>query len=263
MNVNSEEKKNPKYDFKNQVALITGASTGIGFAAAKAFAQAGASVVLVDINKEALGIATEQLTSLGFRAISIICDVTDEAQVATMIAQTVKTFGGLDMAFNNAGIAGPSGIFTDESAEDFDKVNAVNLRGVWACMKHEIKQMQSQGGGAIVNCSSLGGLVGQAGRAAYHATKHGVIGLTKSAGVEYASSNIRINAVCPGVIDTPMLAALKEKSPDAMREVIRDQPIGRLGLPEEIASAVLWLCSPGANFVIAAALPVDGGFIAH
>ena len=263
MNVNSEEKKNPKYDFKNQVALITGASTGIGFAAAKAFAQAGASVVLVDINKDALRMATEQLTSFGFRAISIICDVTDEAQVATMIAQTVKTFGGLDMAFNNAGIAGPSGIFTDESAEDFDKVNAVNLRGVWACMKHEIKQMQSQGGGAIVNCSSLGGLVGQAGRAAYHATKHGVIGLTKSAGVEYASSNIRINAVCPGVIDTPMLAALKEKSLDAMREVIRDQPIGRLGLPEEIASAVLWLCSPGATFVIAAALPVDGGFIAH
>jgi len=263
MNVNSEEKKNPKYDFKNQVALITGASTGIGFAAAKAFAQAGASVVLVDINKDALGIATDQLTSLGFRAISIICDVTEEAQVATMIAQTVKTFGRLDMAFNNAGIAGPSGIFTDETAEDYDNVNAVNLRGVWACMKHEIKQMQSQGGGAIVNCSSLGGLVGQAGRAAYHATKHGVIGLTKSAGVEYASSNIRINAVCPGVIDTPMLAVLKEKSPGAMREVIRDQPIGRLGLPEEIASAVLWLCSPGANFVIAAALPVDGGFIAH
>jgi NAD(P)-dependent dehydrogenase (short-subunit alcohol dehydrogenase family) len=248
---------------KIRLHLLPGASTGIGFATAKAFTEAGASVVLVDINKDALRIATEQLISFEFKAISIICDVTDEPQVATMIEQTVKTFGRLDMAFNNAGIAGPSGIFTDETAEDFDKVTSVNLRGVWSCMKHEIKQMQTQGGGTIVNCSSLGGLVGQAGRTAYHATKHGVIGLTKSAGVEYAARNIRINAVCPGVIDTPMLAALKEKSPDAMKEVIRNQPIGRLGLPEEIASAVLWLCSPGANFVIATALPVDGGFIAH
>ncbi|SHL97921.1 SDR family oxidoreductase [Mucilaginibacter sp. OK098] len=176
---------------------------------------------------------------------------------------TTDTFGRLDMAFNNAGIAGPSSIFTDETVEEFDKVNAINLKGVWTCMKHEIKQMEAQGSGAIVNCSSLGGLVGQAGRSAYHGTKHGVIGLTKSVGLEYASRGTRVNAVCPGVIDTPMFAALGTISPAAMKQVMLDQPIERLGSPEEIAEAVPWLCSPGASFVIPTALPVDGGFIAH
>ena len=254
---------NPVYDFKGQVALVTGASAGIGLATAKAFAEAGAAVVLVDINDQALQIATAGLTSAGHKALAIACDVSNESQAAAMVEQAVTTFGRLDMAFNNAGIAGPSGTFTDETAEAFDKVNAVNLRGVWTCMKHELKQMLAQRSGAIVNCSSLGGLVGQSGRAAYHATKHGVLGLTKSAGLEYAPLGIRINAVCPGVIDTPMLADLKERSPEAMKEVLREQPIDRLGLPEEIAAAVLWLCSPAASFVVATALPVDGGFTAH
>ncbi len=179
-----------------------------------------------------------------------------------MVERTVAEFGRLDVAFNNAGIAGPSGDLADEDIAAFDQVAAINLRGIWTCIKHELRQMRSQGSGAIVNCSSLGGLVGQAGRASYHATKHGVIGLTTSTAMEYAPRGIRINAVCPGVIDTPMRAAWPGP-PEAMDAILRDQPIGRLGRADEIAAAVLWLCSPAASFVIGVALPVDGGFVAH
>jgi NAD(P)-dependent dehydrogenase (short-subunit alcohol dehydrogenase family) len=164
------------------------------------------------------------------------------------------------MAYNNAGILGPMGDITEETGAAFDEVNAINLRGIWACMKHELLHMRRQGSGAIVNCSSLGGLVGLPGRSAYHAGKHGVIGLTKCAALDYAASNIRINAICPGCIDTPMGDGI---DPEAMKEFLRDQPIGRMGRAEEIAAAVLWLCSPGASFVLGVALPVDGGFVAH
>jgi NAD(P)-dependent dehydrogenase (short-subunit alcohol dehydrogenase family) len=254
---------NPTYDFKGQVALVTGASSGMGLATAQAFAGAGAAVVLADINEEALRAATDGLTSAGHRAIGVTCDVADESQVAAMVERAVATFGRLDMAFNNAGIQVPPSDAADEPAENFDRVTAVNLRGVWTCMKHELRQMRGQGSGAIVNCSSLGGLVGLPSRAAYHASKHGVIGLTKSAAVEYAPRGVRINAVCPGTIDTPMVADMLEGQADAMREIMRDQPIGRLGRADEIAAAVLWLCSPGASFVLGVALPVDGGFTAH
>ncbi|MGI4944549.1 MAG: SDR family oxidoreductase, partial [Janthinobacterium lividum] len=165
-----------------------------------------------------------------------------------------------DMAYHTAGILGPMGDVTDETGETFDGVNAVNLRGGWTCMKHELLHMRGRGSGAIVNCSSLGGLVGLPGRAAYHASKHGVIGLTKSAALDYAAKGIRVNAVCPGCIDTPMGAGI---DPAAMKEFLRDQPIGRMGMAEEVAAAVLWLCSPGASFVLGVALPVDGGFVAH
>jgi NAD(P)-dependent dehydrogenase (short-subunit alcohol dehydrogenase family) len=243
--------------------LVTGASSGIGLATVKAFAESGAAVVLADINTDALRSATEELITAGHRAIGITCDVADEARAAAMIERTVATYGRLDMAFNNAGIVGFTGDLAEESAESFDRVTAINLRGIWTCMKHELRQMRTQGSGAIVNCSSLGGLVGQAGRATYHATKHGVIGLTKSAAMDYAPRGIRINAVCPGVIATPMSTDMIENQPEAMKEVMRDQPIGRPGRPDEVAAAALWLCSPAASLVVGVALPVDGGFTAH
>jgi len=250
----------PTYDFSGQSALVTGAGSGMGLATARAFAQAGAAVALVDRNEKALMEATEKLKAAGYRAIAIACDVACEAQAQAAVRRTVEHFGRLDMAYNNAGILGPMGDMTAETAEGFDEVNAVNLRGVWTFMKHELLQMQRQGSGAIVNCSSLGGLVGLPGRAAYHASKHGVIGLTKCAALDNAARGIRVNAICPGCIDTPMGDGI---DPAAMQEFLRDQPIGRMGRADEIAAAVLWLCSPGASFVLGAALPVDGGFVAH
>ncbi|PXA75929.1 oxidoreductase [Caulobacter sp. D4A] len=250
----------PTYDFTGQVALVTGASSGLGLATARAFAQAGAAVVLSDINEIALASATGDLAAAGHRVKAVVCDVANEDQAESLVAQTIAAFGRLDMAYNNAGILGPMCDMTEETGAGFDQVAAVNLRGVWACMKHELIQMRKQGSGAIVNCSSLGGLVGLPGRAAYHATKHGVIGLTKSAAMDNAKRGIRVNAICPGCIETPMGDAI---DPAAMTEFLKEQPIGRMGRPEEIASAVLWLCSPGASFVLGVALPVDGGFVAH
>ncbi|MEW1777803.1 glucose 1-dehydrogenase [Streptomyces sp. NPDC086777] len=251
---------NPTYDFHDQVALVTGAASGMGLATARAFTEAGAAVVLADIDEKAVQRAAEELTAAGHRAIGVACDVTDEGQAAAMVDRAVATYGRLDMAFNNAGVQVPPSDAADETAENFDHVNAVNLRGVWAAQKHELRQMRQQGSGAIVNCSSLGGLVGLPERAAYHASKHGVIGLTKSAAVEYAPKGIRINAVCPGVIDTPMVADMLEGQAEAMAEIMKQQPIGRLGRADEIAAAVLWLCSPAASLVLGVALPVDGGY---
>jgi NAD(P)-dependent dehydrogenase (short-subunit alcohol dehydrogenase family) len=249
--------------FENRVALVTGAGSGMGLATAIAFAEAGAAVMLADINLETSRSAAERLVAAGHKAIGVRCDVGNEEEVSAMIDRTVSTFGRLDAAYNNAGVQSPAVETADATSVEFDRVNTVNLRGVWSCMKYELQQMRKQGSGAIVNCSSIGGLIGLPGRAVYHASKHGVIGLTRSAALEYAARGIRINAVCPGVIETPMVTEMLAKEPDAMREILRDQPIGRLGKPEEIAAAVLWLCGPGSSFVIGQALAVDGGFTAH
>ncbi|GBQ12906.1 SDR family oxidoreductase [Swaminathania salitolerans] len=253
----------PVYDFRGQVALVTGAARGIGLATSRAFARNGAVVVLSDHDGDLAGEEAERIVAGGGEALALACDVADEDDVATLLGEIDARFGRLDMAFNNAGIQVPPSDAADEPLSSFERVTAVNQRGVWACMKHELRLMRRQGSGAIVNCSSLGGLVGLPGRAAYHGTKHAVIGMTRSAGVEYAPRNIRINAICPGTIDTPMVQDMLESQPEAMVEIRKQQPIGRLGTAEEIAEAVLWLCSPAASFVIGVALPVDGGFTAH
>src|SRR5947209_16426127 len=235
----------------------------MGLTTAEAFAQAGAAVVLADVNGTALRAATDDLTAAGHTVLGVTCDVSDERQVAAMVKRAVGEFGRLDMAFNNAGIMAPPTDAADEPAEQFDRIEAINLRGVWACMKHELRQMREQGSGAVVNNSSLGGLVGLPGRAAYHASKHGVIGLTRSAALEYAPRGIRINAICPGTIETPMVAAMLANGELSMDDAIANQPIARLGQAGEMAAAVLWLCSPGASFVLGVALPVDGGYTAR
>ncbi len=245
---------------ENKVALVTGAGSGMGLAAARAFAAEGAAVALADINETAVRSAAEQLVAEGHKAIGIGSDVTDEAQVKAMVERTVSTFGRLDAAFNNAGVQSPVTEVADATLAEFDRVNDLNLRAVFTCMKYELLQMRKQRSGAIVNNSSLGGLVGVAGRSIYHAGKHGLLGLTKSAALDYAAKGIRINAVCPGIIDTPMVAGMLTSQAEEMKEMMRDVPINRLGRAEEIADAVVWLCGPGSTFVIGHALAVDGGY---
>lgn len=249
-----------KYDFIDRVALVTGAASGMGLATVRAFCEAGATVVMADIRQDLLSREADALRAKGYTVKTVFCDVSDEEQVRHMIEEIVQDFGQLDAAYNNAGIQSPIAETADASSEEFDRVNSINLRGVWNCMKYELQQMRRQNSGAIVNCSSLGGLVGIAGRGVYHATKHAVLGLTKSAALEYAARGIQINAVCPGIIRTPMVEDMLNSEPEAMDELMKLQPIGRLGEAEEVARAVLWLCSSDASFVTGQALAVDGGY---
>jgi NAD(P)-dependent dehydrogenase (short-subunit alcohol dehydrogenase family) len=247
--------------FESKVALVTGAASGLGLATAKAFAESGASVVLADWNEKAVYSAAEELAAKGHKTLAIRCDVADDAQVEAMVRQTVAAFGQLDAAYNNAGVQNVLAETADSPRDDYDRVMAINLRGVWSCMKFELQQMRKQGSGAIVNCSSLGGLLGGAERGTYHAAKHGVLGLTKSAALEYAARGIRINAICPGLIQTPMSDQMVAAGQgDALAALEKMVPMGRVGRPEEIADAVLWLCSSAASYITGQSISVDGGF---
>lgn len=251
---------NVSYDFSGKVALVTGACSGMGLACAKAFAKAGAAVVVADINEAALANLVAELTAAGHQALAVKCDVSKDQEVAAMVAAAVEKYGKLDMAYNNAGIQPPPAEMADQQPEDYRRVMGVNLDGVWSCMRHELAQMRKQGSGAIVNCASVGGLVAGPSLGIYYGSKHGVLGLTKSAAMDYAAQGIRVNAVCPGTIDTPMVAKMMAEQKDAMAHLMTLQAIGRLGTADEIAQAVLWLCSDGASFVVGASLAVDGAF---
>lgn len=249
---------------EGRVALVTGGASGIGRASARALARAGATVVIADIDVDGGEQSTELITADGGDTSFVQADVTRAGEVEAMVAHAVETYGRLDCALNNAGIAGPVGTTTvDYSEEDWDRVVNIDLKGVWLCMKYELAQMLNEGGGAVVNTASIAGLVGLPGSSPYVASKHGVVGLTKTAALEYATQGIRVNAVCPGVIDTPLVDRIVADTPERKQLYLDAQPIGRLGTAEEIAAAVVWLCSDEASFVTGQALPVDGGFVAR
>ncbi len=248
---------------KDKVALVTGSGSGIGRASALTFAREGAQVVVSDVAVEGGEETVQLIKKTGGEAVFIKADVSQAAQVEALIAKAVEAYGRLDCAHNNAGIEGNSAKITDYDEADWDRVIAINLTGVWLCMKYEIPQMLQQGGGAIVNTSSVAGLLGFRTGSAYVASKHGVLGLTKTAALEYAKSAIRVNAVCPGAIDTPMMGRITDHRPHRAAKMAAGEPVGRMGTPQEIAEAVVWLCSDAASFVTGHPMAVDGGIVAQ
>lgn len=248
---------------ENKVALITGASSGIGRATAVAFAKAGAKVVLASRSEASTQQTLRMVEEYGGKGIFVKTDVTIAKDVENLVQKTLETYGRLDCAFNNAGVGGTPGPLFQLAEEEFDQIVDTNLKGVWLCLKYQIPVMLANGGGSIVNMSSVGGLLGAAGTAAYTASKHGVVGLTRVAAIEYARANVRVNAVCPSVIDhTVMVDYVKEAHPEVYNYLLGTHPIGRIGQPKEVANAVTWLCSDEASFITGVAFPVDGGTVA-
>src|SRR5437773_11384316 len=246
--------------FAGKVAFITGAGSGIGRATALAFARAGASVAVADVSEKGNQETARLIEQQGGHALVVKCNVTQTDDVKAALDKTVAAFGRLDFAFNNAGIEPRKPAPTaDYDEEEWNRIIDVDLRGVFLCMKHEIPLILKQGGGAIVNTSSGAGIIGIKGSPAYTAAKHGVIGLTRAAALDYAAQNIRINVVCPGYIDTPMMDRFTGGTSEGRARVISEEPIGRMGRPEEIANAVVWLCSEAAGFVVGSAMVIDGG----
>jgi len=250
---------NQNGSYAGKVAFVTGAGTGIGRATALAFAREGAGVVVADVSEQGNRETARMIEAAGGRALAVACDVRQAEDVKAALDKAVETFGRLDVAFNNAGVEQPIMPAADLTEEQWDRIVDIDLRGVFLCMKHEIPLMLEQGGGAIVNTSSGAGVKGFAGQAAYCAAKYGIVGLTKAAALDYASQNIRVNAVCPGIIETPMMDRFSGGTPEGRERVISQEPVGRMGKPEEIAAAVLWLCSDAASFATGHAMVVDGG----
>ena len=246
-----------------KVAIVTGAGTGIGRAAALAFAREGARVLVAGLEPERLAETVELVRAAGGEALASHTDVADPAQAAAMVGAALAAWGRLDCAFNNAGIEGDTAPLADCTLENWQRVIAVNLTGTFLCLRAEIPAMLRGGGGAVVNCASVAGLVGFGGIPAYTASKHGVVGLTKAAALDYATSGVRVNAVCPGVIQTAMVDRFTGGSPEAVAAMTAMQPVGRLGRPEEVAALAVWLCSDAASFVTGEAIAVDGGFVAR
>jgi len=250
----------PNGNFAGKVAFVTGAGSGIGRETAIAFAREGAKVVAADVSEQSNQETASLIEKEGGQAIAVRCDVTKAEEVKSALTKTIEAFGRLDFAFNNAGIEPRNPAPTaDYDEEEWNRIIDINLRGVFLCMKHEIPLILKQGGGAIVNTSSGAGVIGIKGSPAYTAAKHGVIGLTRAAALDYAAQNLRINAICPGYIDTPMMGRFTGGTPEGRAKVIADEPAGRMGKPEEIAASVLWLCSEGAAFMVGHAMVVDGG----